>query len=65
MIVKFKGKTHVFNPLQIHDFMAYAKKVHNPTIRFTSDKLIDFNGSCVTKKQGFYGYEDMARNKDD
>ncbi len=44
--------------------MAYANKVHNPTTRFTIDKLIDFNGSCVIK-QGFFGYEDMARNKDD
>jgi hypothetical protein len=65
MIAKFIRKTLVFNPLQIRDLMAYANKVQNPTIRFTIDKLNDFNGSCVTKKQGFYGYEDMARNKDD
>jgi hypothetical protein len=65
MIAKFIGKIYVFNTFQIHDLMTYAIKVHNPTVGFTIDKLIDFNGSYVTKKQGFFRYEDMARNKDD
>jgi hypothetical protein len=63
LMLEFMGKRPMFNPLYTRNLMQDADNICHPvtTLELAIDEPIDINGSGISIKQVFCGYEDLSK----